>query len=100
MGRAYLAVLALLAVGGCQAQADDKPALQPTSERIEANYAGDAAMKARVVELEGRVVRLEDDIRFLLKHDEANARDISAISKDIVTLSRNQSADRQEAQQR
>lgn len=92
MGRACLAVLALLAVGGCRAQTDDQ-ALRPTAERSQANDIGDAAMKARVVELEGRVVRLEDDIRFLLKHDEANARDISAISKDIADMSREQVED-------
>jgi hypothetical protein len=82
--------LASLAMGGCHAQADDQAALRPTSERSQGNDAGNAAMKARVGELEGRVVRLEDDIRFLLKHDEANAKDISAISRDIADMSREQ----------
>ncbi len=94
MGRAYLAALASLVMGGCNSQADEQAALRPSSEPSQmasSNDAGDAAMKARVVELEGRVVRLEDDIRFLLKHDEANAKDISTISDDIGFLLRNKS---------
>jgi hypothetical protein len=91
MGRAYLAVLASLVMGGCYAQADEQAALRPTSDRSQGSDAGNAAMKARVVELEGRVVRLEDDIRFLLKHDEANAKDLASISDDIGFLLRNKS---------
>jgi hypothetical protein len=76
-------------LGGCRAEADD-PALRTIVER-HANDAGDAAMKARVLALEGRVVRLESDIRFLLKHAEEDAKDISTISDDIGFLLRNKS---------